>query len=140
MESQVLELLKGQDLFKRIRQGAMPIEEVIHVLEDLLDCLAYAHDHGVLHRDIKPSNIFLCSDGRVKLLDFGVAGAADNTEATRNGQLVGTLNYIAPERFSPDGGGPASDVYAVGLVGWEMLAGRTACPPGGPVITTEYLN
>jgi serine/threonine protein kinase len=126
----VLELLRGQDLFKRIRQGPMPLEEVIHVLEDLLDGLAYAHEHGVLHRDIKPSNIFLCSDDRVKLLDFGVARAADNTEATRTGQLVGTMDYIAPERFTPDGGGPASDVYAVGLVGWEMLAGRAACPAG----------
>ncbi len=126
----VLELLRGQDLFKRIRKGPMPIEEVLHVLEDLLEGLAYAHDNGVLHRDIKPSNVFLCSDGRVKLLDFGVARAADHTEATRTGQLVGTLDYIAPERFSPDGGGPASDVYAVGLVGWEMLAGRAACPPG----------
>jgi serine/threonine protein kinase len=126
----VLELLKGQDLFSRIQDGPMRIMQVGRIMEQVLEGLAHAHQHGVLHRDIKPSNIFLCDDGRIKLVDFGVARAADNSRATRTGQLVGTMDYIAPERFTANGGGPASDVYAVGLVAWEMLTGRTACPEG----------
>jgi len=126
----VMELLEGGDLHDRLTQGPLSLDELVRVTRAVLGGLGHAHSKGVLHRDIKPSNIFLCDDGRVKLLDFGVARAADNSHATRTGQLVGTLDYIAPERFSETGGTSSSDVYAMGLVVWEMLVGRPACPSG----------
>ena len=126
----VLELLEGRDLHARIQQSPVSIAEVVQVLEAALGGLSHAHARGVVHRDVKPSNIFLCDDGRIKLLDFGVARAADAAHATRSGALTGTLDYIGPERFSGTGGGPVSDVYAAGLVAWEMLVGRPACPSG----------
>ena len=126
----VLELLEGADLEASLAAGPQPIEEVVRILDKMLDGLAYAHGKGVIHRDIKPGNIFRCADGRVKLMDFGIARAADGTQATQTGTLKGTLDYMAPERFSQGGGGASSDVYAVGLVAWELLAGRRACNGG----------
>ena len=128
--SMVLELLEGRDVHTRIQQSPLPIAEVVQILEATLGGLSHAHAQGVVHRDVKPSNVFLCDDGRIKLLDFGVARAADAAHATRSGALTGTLDYIGPERFSGTGGGPVSDVYAAGLVAWEMLVGRPACPQG----------
>lgn len=125
----VLELLEGADLHGRLGGRPLDIDAAVPVIEVMLDALGYAHTRGVVHRDIKPSNVFWSDDGRVKLLDFGVARAADGAHATKTGQLVGTLDYMAPERFS-GGGGPGMDVYALGLVAWEMLAGRIACPEG----------
>jgi len=123
----VLELLRGDDLWATLGKGALRASEALRVLEPVLEGLAHAHEHGVVHRDIKPSNVFVCEDGRIKLLDFGIARAADDTHATRTGQLIGTLDYMAPERFTNQGGGKISDVYGVGLLAWEMLAGRQAC-------------
>merc|ERR1712185_319195 len=123
----VLELLEGADLEASLAAGPQPIEEGVRILDKVLDGLAYAHSEGVIHRDIKPGNIFRCANGRVKLMDFGIARAAEGTQATQTGTLKGTLDYMAPERFSQGGGGPAADVYALGLVAWELLAGRRAC-------------
>ena len=125
----VLELLEGSDLEGLIGAGPQPVDEVVRVLEASLEGLAYAHARGVVHRDIKPGNLFRCDDGRVKLMDFGIARAADGTRATQTGTLQGTIDYMAPERFSNQSG-PSSDVYAMGLVAWELLAGRRACPEG----------
>jgi serine/threonine-protein kinase len=126
----VLELLDGQDLHARLAGGPLPVDTAVAVVEAVLEGLAYAHARGVMHRDIKPSNAYWCDDGRIKLLDFGIARAADGTAATKTGHMVGTLDYMAPERFDDRGGSMASDVYAVGLIAWELLAGRAACPDG----------
>ena len=127
----VLELLEGQDLHDTVQAGPISIDESIRLIEAILSALSYAHSKDVIHRDIKPSNIFLCNDGRVKVLDFGIARAAQNTQATQTGTMKGTLDYMAPERFNAEGGGAHSDIYAVGLVAWELVAGRAACQPGG---------
>ena len=127
----VLELLEGQDLHDTVQAGPISIDESIRLIEAILNALSYAHSKDVIHRDIKPSNIFLCNDGRVKVLDFGIARAAQNTQATQTGTMKGTLDYMAPERFNAEGGGAHSDIYAVGLVAWELVAGRAACPAGG---------
>ncbi len=126
----VLELLDGQDLHDRLSGGPLPVGVVVTVIEAILEGLAYAHSRGVMHRDVKPSNVFCCKDGRIKLLDFGIARAADGSQATKTGQMIGTLDYMAPERFDERGGSKASDVYAVGLIAWELLAGKPACPDG----------
>ncbi len=125
----VMELLRGQDLFDTLEPGPLPLERAVEILSQLLDGLAHAHDQGMIHRDIKPSNVFICDDGRVKILDFGLSRAAEGTQASRSGMLSGTMQYLAPEAF--DGKvAPASDIYAAGLVAWQMLAGRSACPEG----------
>jgi serine/threonine-protein kinase len=128
----VLELLSGQDLHARLAGGALPVETTVSLLESMLEGLGYAHARGVLHRDIKPGNVFWCDDGRVKLLDFGIARAADGAQATKTGHMVGTFDYMAPERFEGQHGSASSDVYAMGLIAWEMLTGRVACPEGEP--------
>jgi hypothetical protein len=130
MVAMVLELLEGQDLYDTMVAGAMPFDEAARVLELGLSGLAYAHEKDVIHRDIKPSNMFICNDGRVKILDFGIARAAQSTQATQTGTMKGTLDYMAPERFTASGGGATSDVYAMGLVVWGLLAGKPACPDG----------
>jgi len=126
----VLELLEGQDHHERLASGPVPVDTARSVLEAILEGLAYAHGRGVMHRDIKPSNVYWCDDGRIKLLDFGIARAADGTAATKTGHMVGTLDYMAPERFDERGGSMGSDIYAVGLIAWELLAGKAACPEG----------
>ena len=125
----VLELLEGRDLEAVLAEGPQPVDEVVRILEKSLAGLAYAHGSGVVHRDLKPGNIYRCDDGRVKLMDFGIARAADGTQATQTGTLKGTLDYMAPERFANQTSA-ASDIYALGLVAWELLAGRRAAPEG----------
>jgi formylglycine-generating enzyme required for sulfatase activity/serine/threonine protein kinase len=125
----VLELLDGEDLEAALAAGPQQVGEVVRILELALDGLAYAHGRGVLHRDIKPGNLYRCRDGRVKLMDFGLARAADGSSGTKTGTLKGTLDYMAPERFR-NVTTAAADVYALGLVAWELLAGRRAAPDG----------
>jgi len=125
----VLEYLNGRDLHDVFQQGQLSIGRTVDFLDQTLSGLAFAHGKGVVHRDIKPSNLYWNGDGRVKLLDFGVSKAAQGTQATPSGQITGTLDYMSPERFrgeSPD----ASDLYALGLVAWELLVGKRACPDG----------
>jgi serine/threonine protein kinase len=125
----VLELLEGEDLEAVLAAGPQPIAEVERVVERALEGLAYAHAAGVLHRDIKPGNLFRCRDGRVKLMDFGLARAIEGSNGTKTGTLKGTMDYMAPERFRGQTSA-AADVYALGLVAWELLAGRRAAPAG----------
>ncbi len=126
----VLELLEGTDLLAVLAQrGAQSPDVVVRLLEGILEPLAYGHERSVVHRDIKPGNVFLCADGAVKLMDFGIAKAAHTTRATKSGMIAGTLNYMSAERFEGESP-PCADVYAAGLVGWELLVGHPACPKG----------
>lgn len=125
----LLELLEGKDLYEVIKAGPTSVAEVERMATRLLEALSYAHDRKVVHRDIKPSNAFLCNDGTVKVMDFGVSRAADGTKASQTGQIVGTFDYMAPDAFEGKVT-PAVDVYAIGLVMWELLTGRIACPDG----------
>lgn len=126
----VLELLVGQDLTKLMKsRGPLDIDEVVRITRGILEPLAHGHSVGVVHRDIKPANVFLCTDGNIKLMDFGIAKATHTTHATQSGMVAGTLDYMSAERF--DGQSPpCADVYAAGLVAWGLLAGHRACPPG----------
>jgi serine/threonine protein kinase len=125
----VLELLEGADLRHALIKGPFTTNEVGRILWELLEALAHAHRLGVVHRDIKPENIYLCGDGRLKLMDFGIAKVAHNTIASQSGMVSGTLDYMAPERFRHESP-PSSDLYALGLVAWELLTGRLACAEG----------
>ncbi len=131
----VMEYLDGEplaDMLARNRKEkrVMPIPQVMVILEEMLSALGAAHSAGVIHRDLKPSNIFLCKqrDGMsyVKLLDFGIAklGVLGSTPQTRASMLVGTPSYMAPEQARGGAVSPAMDLYAVGIIAFEMLTGE----------------
>jgi eukaryotic-like serine/threonine-protein kinase len=120
----VMELLEGESLAERIdRAGPMAPAEAARVVAEVAEALEAAHRAGVIHRDVKPGNVFLASDGAVKVLDFGIALAAGETALT-TGDLIGTPAYLAPERVLGHRATPAADVYALGVVLYELVAGR----------------
>ncbi|TCK27467.1 serine/threonine-protein kinase [Pseudonocardia endophytica] len=120
----VMELVRGEPLSTRIGRGPMPVSDTLDVLEQASRALQAAHARGFVHRDVKPGNILLRTDGVVKLTDFGIAKAADAVPVTRSGMVMGTAHYIAPEQASGEEAGPAGDVYSLGIVGYECLAGH----------------
>ncbi|MEV4744035.1 serine/threonine-protein kinase [Streptomyces sp. NPDC049555] len=123
----VMELVRGEGLDAVLRRGAVAPALVAQWSAEICDALAAAHEAGIMHRDIKPSNVLVTPSGSVKVLDFGVARAADPSATgdrlTRTGFIVGTPPYMAPEqaRGFPE---PASDLYAVGCLIFELLTGR----------------
>ncbi|WP_422785746.1 serine/threonine-protein kinase [Pseudonocardia spirodelae] len=119
----VMELVRGEPLSSRIGRGPIPVEESLDILEQAGRALFAAHERGFVHRDVKPGNILLRTDGVVKLTDFGIAKAADAVPVTRSGMVMGTAHYIAPEQASGEEAGPSGDVYSLGVVGYECLAG-----------------
>jgi serine/threonine protein kinase len=120
----VMELLEGESLAARIdRAGPMPPGEAARVVAAVADALEAAHAAGVVHRDVKPGNVFLTSAGEVKVLDFGIAWCAHDAALT-TGDLLGTAAYLAPERVLGHRATPAADVYALGVVLYELLAGH----------------
>jgi serine/threonine-protein kinase len=126
----VLELLEGDTLKTRlhdyrIRGERMPLGEVVRILLDVLDGLAYAHSEGMIHRDIKPGNILLTRRGRAVVADFGIAQIVGGTRHTVPGALLGTMNYIAPEQGMENRSDARSDIYSLGVVLYEMLTQRT---------------
>lgn len=121
-----MELVPGETLRARLRQEPLPIDEAVRVAGEILRALALLHREGILHRDVKPSNILLDEEGGVKLADFGLARRweSDETRATETSSLVGTVEYVSPEQALGREVGPRSDLYALGVVLFEMLAGR----------------
>jgi tRNA A-37 threonylcarbamoyl transferase component Bud32 len=125
----VMEHLEGEPLTDRIRRGAMPTDEVLHVASQIAAALAAAHGRGIIHRDLKPDNIFLIRRGGddrfVKILDFGIAkvGGA-NAKLTRTGMIFGTPHYMSPEQAAGQSVDPRTDVYALGVILFEMLTGE----------------
>jgi len=120
-----MELVSGQTLAQLIRQvGVVPTEQAISIAADVALALAFAHRHGVVHRDIKPSNVLITEDGIVKVADFGIARAITNDEdLTQTGSVLGTATYISPEQARGEDLDGRSDVYSLGVVLYEMLAG-----------------
>ncbi len=117
----VLEALDGRTLADELNDGPLPVERVERLADDLLGGLAAAHKCGVMHRDVKPSNILVFEDG-YRITDFGIASVDDETAT--NGDLMGTLVYLAPERFQGTPATPRSDVFAAAAVLYEALAGH----------------
>jgi CRP-like cAMP-binding protein len=120
----VMERLDGMELSEITADGPATAEETRHILRQLARALQYAHKAGVIHQDVKPSNVFVENSGRVKLMDFGIAGQARQSNNEQG--VMGTPGYIAPEVLLGGEVDGRADIYALGVVGWEMLTGRIA--------------
>ena len=149
----VLEYLEGETLAEGVRRGPMPLEEAIRYARQIADALHQAHLRGVVHRDLKPGNVMLTKGG-VKLLDFGLAKlkspavaslssavATQNQPLTREGAILGTLHYIAPEQLEGKESDARADIFALGCVLHEMVTGRKAFEGESPAsIITAILS
>jgi serine/threonine protein kinase len=121
----VMEYVPGRTLEKIIQeQGPIPWPRAVSIAASILDAIGFAHGLGVLHRDLKPANIMLTPDGRVKVMDFGIAQVLGGRKMTREGRVVGTVEYLAPERIRGSPPDERSDLYSLGIVLYEMLTGR----------------
>lgn len=121
----VMELVAGEPLATILmRSRRLSADRTMDILEQAGNALQAAHERGLVHRDIKPANILITPSGTVKLTDFGIARAVDAAPMTRNGMVMGTAHYIAPEQAAGNETGPAGDVYSLAVVGYECLAGQ----------------
>ncbi|MBV9850446.1 MAG: serine/threonine protein kinase [Armatimonadetes bacterium] len=118
------EYLEGQTLQERLARGPLTPSEAAPILSQVAEAIDAVHAAGVVHRDIKPSNVMLLPDGTAKLLDFGVARQSEDTAITSLGAIIGSPTYIAPEQVQGDHGNPASDIWSLGVLLYEMLSGR----------------
>jgi len=139
----VMELIEGDTLVERIAKGPIPVEEALHIAEQIAGALEYAHEHGVIHRDLKPANIKAAD--RVKVLDFGLSkvretiGSSDETisGATLAGTILGTPAYMSPEQVACKPVDGRSDEFAFGALLYEMLSGKRAFYESTPISTME---
>jgi serine/threonine protein kinase len=122
----VLDLVDGEALSSRLERGPLSEEEVAGMGAVLAEALAHAHALGVIHRDVKPGNVLLDGYGNTHITDFGIARLTDRTSITATGLVIGTAAYLAPEQVKGEAVGPATDVYALGLVLLEALTGERA--------------
>ncbi|MGH7740639.1 MAG: protein kinase domain-containing protein [Candidatus Eiseniibacteriota bacterium] len=117
-----MELVPGESLRARLRRGPLPLSEALVVAHDIAAALSVAHRRGIIHRDIKPENLMFGEDGRIRVMDFGLARAIEATRLTMTGSAVGTAAYMSPESVRGQAS-TASDVFALGIVLYEMLTG-----------------
>jgi Tol biopolymer transport system component len=137
----VLELVDGDDLSQRIGRGPIPLDEALPIARQIADALEAAHEHGIVHRDLKPANVKVRADGTVKVLDFGLAKALDvssgmsgeamnsptlTAHATQLGVILGTAAYMSPEQAKGKAVDKRADIWAFGVVLYEMLTGERA--------------
>jgi len=121
----VLEFVRGETLDSIMkRRGALPADEAIPVFCQVLDGIDHAHELGIVHRDIKPANMMLTEKGTLKVLDFGIARLLGSARMTRAGNIIGTLEYMAPEQVRGQETDGRSDIYALGMMLYEVLTGR----------------
>lgn len=121
----VMELVPGEALSEILkRESSLPSDRVLDIIAQTASALNAAHLAGLIHRDIKPGNLLITPDGRVKITDFGIARIIDQEPITEAGQVMGTVQYISPEQVSGLSASPATDIYSLGIVAYEALAGR----------------
>jgi len=135
----ILELVEGETLAARIQRGPVPAEEALKIARDICEALEAAHEKGIIHRDLKPGNVKITPDGKVKVLDFGLAKALDTVHSgnlsnsptltiagTQAGVILGTAAYMSPEQAKGFNTDQRSDIFSLGAVLYEMLTGRPA--------------
>jgi serine/threonine protein kinase len=126
----VFEFIDGENLKQLIgRVGPLPVRRAVELALEIADALAFAHDHDLVHRDVKPQNVLLTPDGDAKVTDFGIARSLDVEQGvTQTGTVLGTSNYLSPEQASGQPVTPATDVYSLGVVLFELLTGEVPFP------------
>jgi len=121
----VMELVPGEALSTVLeREKVLSTDRVLDIVAQTASALQAAHSAGLVHRDIKPGNLLITPDGRVKITDFGIARIADQVPLTATGQVMGTVQYLSPEQASGHPASPSTDIYSLGIVAYEALAGR----------------
>jgi eukaryotic-like serine/threonine-protein kinase len=121
----VMEYIEGQSCAEILRdRGWLAVDETLPIILGSCEGLDYAHRKGVVHRDVKPGNLLRANDGGVKLADFGIAKATEQASITQAGSVLGTAAYLAPEQGRGENAGPPADIYALGVVTYQLLAGR----------------
>ncbi len=144
----VSELLQGETLRDRLNKGAIPPRKTVEIALAVANGLGAAHEKGIVHRDLKPENIFLTREGRVKILDFGIAklsaigggdGPAFKPAATEPGMVLGTVGYMSPEQVRGENVDPRTDIFALGTILYEMLCGQRAFKRGSSIETLSAI-
>jgi eukaryotic-like serine/threonine-protein kinase len=121
----VMEYIEGSSCAEILRDdGWVEVEEAIGIVEQACEGLHYAHRNGVVHRDVKPGNLLRAREGEVKLADFGIAKATEQSSITQVGSVLGTAAYLAPEQARGEEAGPSADLYALGVVTYQLISGR----------------
>jgi serine/threonine protein kinase len=115
---------EGESLRRRIKRGAMPATEILNITSQIASGIGRAHEKGIVHRDLKPDNVRLTTDGIAKIVDFGLAVAVGVTRLTRTGSSVGTPAYMSPEQVLDKTVTPGTDIWALGVMIYEMVEGR----------------
>jgi predicted ATPase/predicted Ser/Thr protein kinase len=138
----VMELVEGSTLAERVAEGPIAVEEALRIARQIVEALEYAHEQGIVHRDLKPANIKITPQGRVKVLDFGLAkvqavSESDTTDSmiTAAGAIVGTASYMSPEQAVGKATDARSDIFSFGLVLYETLSGRRAFAEERAILT-----
>ena len=130
----VMEYVQGKSLKEEIEEkGPLPPDEAVRIARQICEALRHAHAHHIIHRDVKPHNVLITPEGRVKVGDFGIAGAATGSTVTYPGALLGTVYYFSPEQAQGKYGDERSDLYALGVVLFEMLTGRVPFEGESPI-------
>ena len=137
-----MEYVPGRTLRSLLRErGWLPWSEALEVMDPTLAGLSAAHEAGIVHRDVKPENVLLTADGRVKVVDFGLARAQAAAGNTRSGLIIGTVAYIAPEQVTGGITDSRTDVYAAGVMLWEMLSARQPHSGDSPLaVAYKHVN
>jgi eukaryotic-like serine/threonine-protein kinase len=121
----VMEYIEGASCAEILRDdGWVEVDEAVGIIEQACEGLHYAHRHGVVHRDVKPGNLLRSREGEVKLADFGIAKATEQSSITQVGSVLGTAAYLAPEQARGEEAGPKADIYALGVVTYQLISGR----------------